>query len=135
MFDIKSLIDGINAKISGSAFATDVGNRYYFVKAPQKTGYPYCEFNKVINTHDFQFSNNGQSETIRMQFDIFDSNRNPTTAMNAFKDLTTLMDDTTLTVTGYTCKYVTREWDTGPMWIDEISVNQVSVQYVIRLEP
>jgi len=53
---MKKLSEGIYGKLSGSTFASDIGNRFYKSQAPDGTQYPYAVYMMPTDIPEYTFS-------------------------------------------------------------------------------
>lgn len=98
---IEKLCKGIMDKFSGSTLSTAIGGRLYAYEAPQAPTYPYCVFQQISGLQDRDFGD--RLEDVLVQFTVVDSADSTATIGDAETKLFALYDDTTLTITGYTC--------------------------------
>jgi hypothetical protein len=108
---MKDVVAAIYTKLasvtSAGSFHALVGGRYYFVEAPQNTGFPLSVFAVEGVENDDQFSG---SRIVRggLSFDIFcEAKAGAAVAMDIEEALFTLLDQQTLTVSGSTYGSVT----------------------------
>ena len=126
---MKVLFDGIYTLFSGSALATSLTNRMYFVTGRQGGAYPYCVYGPISNVNDLTFTETAENTVI--QFDLFDDGNDPTNILAYFEQLKTIYDNATITVSGFNHIMFYREEDFLSQDIDETDKLfwQLSVQY------
>jgi hypothetical protein len=108
--DPKNLFTALVTKITGSAFSSDIGGRFYAEVAPQNADYPYCVFSIVTNNPDYTFSEDYEETTI--QFSLYSTSAGVTEITDMFKDLTALFDECSLTITDQTLIWMVRQTTT-----------------------
>jgi len=109
---MKQLSVGIYNLFTGSAFATDIGNRFYKGQGPVSATYPYCVYLLPTDIPEYTFSE--IYETVMVQFSIFSSAASSTEIEDALTHLKALYDDCALSVTGYTTVWMRRTGGTLP---------------------
>ena len=99
---MNNLLTAITSKISGSAFASDMGGRVFLdqVPAEEANNYPRCVFFIVAANPDRTFSEH-YTDTI-IQFSIFSASPGAAEITTAYNDLVALLDECSLTITGST---------------------------------
>lgn len=113
--DPKNLFTALINKISGSAFTSDIGGRFYADVAPQNADYPYCVFSIVTNNPDYTFTEDFEETTI--QFSLYSTSAGTTEITDMWKDLTALFDECSLTITDQTLIWMVRR-NTTTMYDD-----------------
>jgi hypothetical protein len=108
---MKDVVAAIYTKLasvtSAGSFHALVGGRYYFVEAPQNTGFPLAVYTVDGVDNEDQFSG---SRVLRgsVSFDIYcEGKTGAAVAMDIEEALFTLLDQQTLTVSGSTYGNVT----------------------------
>jgi len=139
-FPVKNFLTAIYNKFDADATLKASVTGLYLAEAPQGTDYPYITYHLINDTADRTFGTSGtpdEKEDIRLQFSIWDNSSSGETALDIFDYLTSCFDDTTLSVTGYDCVYMTRAF----MYIlreegasKEERVWHIIVDYYIRLD-
>lgn len=101
------LLDAINTKLLNSDIYNDVGGRVYLDSA-DSLDTPYLVYSIISGVPDNVFQKTG--ETVLMQFDLFSAkSAGPTEITTMYADLTTLLDDCVLTITGKNCVQFQRQ--------------------------
>ena len=101
------LIDAITTKLLDSTVYNDVGGRCYYDTADSNDT-PYIVYSIVSGVPDNVFQKTGES--VLMQFDLFSAlSAGKTQITTMYADLTTLLDDCTLTITGKNCVQFQRQ--------------------------
>lgn len=109
---MKQLSVGIYNLFTGSAFATDVGNRFYKGQAPIGTTYPFSVYLLISDVPEYTFTE--QYEMVMVQFSLFSSAASSTEIEDALTHLKALYDDCALSVTGYATVWMRRTGGTLP---------------------
>lgn len=110
---MKALFTALVNKISGTAFSTGIGGRFYLGKAPQSAVMPYCVFQTVSGVPDNTFTEDLQNRVV--QFTLYDNDPSSASGiLDDYANLRTVFDDCKLTVTGY--MHLTMDWESeiGP---------------------
>lgn len=107
----------VYTKISGSALATAVGNRFYYDHAIEGAAMPYLVWLFPNFGSDWDFSSN--YENVVIQVNMFDAGSSAATCAAVQASLHTLLDQSALAVTGYTCYGMNRDWARPPEWLPE----------------
>jgi len=98
---MQALLTAIASKLTDSAIFNDVGGRCYYDSADSPDT-PYLVYSIISGTPDNVFAKAGES--VLMQFDLFSPRSTGTAVMTTmYADLTALLDDCSLTITGKTC--------------------------------
>jgi hypothetical protein len=99
---MKSLLTAIYTKITGTTntFNTAIGGRFYIEHAPQNTVFPFCCLYVISDTFIPTIFKKDDDSTV-LQFSIFDNTPDPTSVLDAFDYLETLVNYSELTVSGY----------------------------------
>lgn len=101
------LFDAIFTKLLDTDIYNDVGGRVYQDTA-DSLDTPYLVYSVVSDVPDNAFQKTGES--VLMQFDLYSSkSAGKTEITTMYKDLKTLLDDCTLTITGETCVQFQRQ--------------------------
>jgi hypothetical protein len=87
---------------------TAVSGRFYNSYAPDKEVFPYCIFRVISEVPDVYFDNS-TVETCIVQFDIYSQNISSAEVYNIYDYMCALLDECTLSVTGYTHIRMMRE--------------------------
>lgn len=131
------LLTGIYTKftelIGGNhnSFYTGLSGRMYLGLAPQESTYPYCVYNLITDTHNFQFTE--KFEDVIVQFDIVSNSSSATECNTLFGYLTTLYDNTPLTVSSYYHIKTDRLYSSLTFYTDE-AVWVYTVQYRVLIQ-
>ena len=104
---MKALTTAIYAKAAGSAFETAIGGRLYKGRAPEGATYPYAVYLLVSDVPDPTFTE--QLEDVVIQFSLFSNASSSSEVEDIYTALKALYDDCTLTITGETLLYMTRQ--------------------------
>jgi len=104
---IGPVLTGIFSKFSGSAFATAIGSRMYSRFAPSLPVFPYAVVALPDTDHDWNFTDD--FEEVDAQISIFSNSASEVEITGLLSNLTSLYDDCSLTITGYTSVYMQRE--------------------------
>ncbi len=99
-----------------NAFYTTISGKLYLGIAPQNSAYPYVVYSLVSDVYSWNFSLNGEFETVLLQFSIYSESASPLEAENIYTDLIALFDWVNINITGYNNLYMRREhsnllWD------------------------
>lgn len=101
------LIDAINTKLLNSTVYNDVGGRVYYDTADSNDT-PYIVYSIVSGVPDNVFQKTG--EFVLLQFDLFSAlSAGKLEITTMYADLTTLLDDCTLIITGKNCVLFQRQ--------------------------
>lgn len=104
---------GIETILAGSAIENDVGGRWYYLEA-DTPDYPRLVFSSVSDVPDNVFAKKG--EGVLIQFDLFSMKSAGKAEIETMKtDLTALLDDCALTLTGHTLHGFSRANIIGPL--------------------
>ena len=109
---MKKLSEGIYTLFTGSAFATDVGNRLFKGQAPDGSDFPYSVYLFISDVPEYTFSE--AYENVMVQFSIFSSAASSAEIEDALTHLKSLYDDCALSVTGYATVWMRRTGGTLP---------------------
>jgi hypothetical protein len=101
------LIKAIITKLSGSTISSDVNGRVFLDRAPDGCEFPYIVFFVVSSVPDWQFSE--RFEDTLIQFSLFSSSESAVEITTMLKDLKSLFDDCSLTITGDTLIWFRRQ--------------------------
>jgi len=95
---------------NGAALYLDLGGeRLYYSEAPEQPTIPYCVFH-VFN-EDYQFTFDLKFEEAFVQFDYYGTTANE--CDDGIADIKTMYDYTTLSLTGFTCLRMERDYVIG----------------------
>ena len=124
-------------KVSGSyvAFYTDMGGRLYYERAPNNATYPYCVFQFIGNKPDWYMAKTipDTVEEFMVQFSIYDKLENGLSAIEGYvKNMHTLYDWCSLTISGYTPMSMQRMSSNPPIEIDD--VRQAMTTYRLKID-
>lgn len=101
------LIDAINTRLLDSTLYNSLGGRCYYDTA-DSSDTPYLVFSIVSGVPDNVFQKTGES--VLVQFDLFSAlSAGKTQITQMYADLTALLDDCTLTITGKNCVQFQRQ--------------------------
>jgi len=104
---LSNFLTSIGLKLQDSAIWNDVGGRCYLDTADSPDT-PYLVYSIVSGVPDNAFAQIGES--VLMQFDLFSArSAGPTEITTMYADLTALLDDCTLTITGQNCAKFQRQ--------------------------
>lgn len=135
---MQAFLDSIVTKLSGSAISNDVGGRCFQGTADVGTGTPYLVYSIVSAVPDRTFSEHYHD--ILLQVDLFSAqSAGPTEITTLYTDLIALLDECSLTITGYTLVWC-REQNLVTM-IEDLSalqdgtnmMNHYAVDFDVRL--
>jgi len=112
-------------------FATSIGNRFYFSRAPQNTVFPYCVYYLVTENYDYTFTED--MEEIVVQFSIFSEESSTSEIGTIYGYLRDRFDWCTLAIGGYTFLKMEREF-AHRTWLPDEEVWSYVVQYRILIE-
>ncbi|PKN20887.1 MAG: hypothetical protein CVU71_03660 [Deltaproteobacteria bacterium HGW-Deltaproteobacteria-6] len=101
------LIKAIVSKLSGSALSTDVNGRVYLDRAPDSCEFPYIVFFVVSSVPDWMFTE--RFEDTMIQFSLFSNSESAVEITTMLKDLKSLFDDCSLTITSDTLVWFRRQ--------------------------
>ena len=127
-----------NKLISSTGLQTALGGsasdkKIYNVKAPQSATVPYITFGLETNRPIGTFEDQGAIEDLTYWVNVFTS-----TSVAHVTTLTDLvlavMDDATLTVTGYTGMKCVREFMGAIIWDYEIGIYQIPLRFRLWLD-
>ena len=135
-----SLFKGIYTEFTGSALATQIGNRLYLNEAPQGVQFPYAVYHLITGITDWEFcptAGDWNLDEVMIQFDLFSDNLRELSEINTmYANLKTCYDWALLTMPGgsaYTHLYMRREFFNLVRNIDEAWWQYV-VQYRLMFE-
>ena len=130
---INALKIGIyNKVISAGSFNTAIGGRAYYEVAPQGVIFPYCTYHFITETESIDSSTTYKNPVI--QFNIYSNTSGSTEVGNLETYLKALFDYASLTVTGYS-NILTKPFTVNRLpKIDDQTVWQTVVSYLIFLE-
>ena len=104
---MRELIDAINNKLADTTLFWSVGGRCYYDTA-DSDDLPRLVYSIVSGVPDNCFQKTGES--VLMQFDLFSAlSAGKTQITTMYADLTSLLDDCTLTITGKNCVLFQRQ--------------------------
>ena len=104
---MQALIDAINLKLLDSTLYTSLGGRCYYDTA-DSSDTPYMVFSIVSGVPDNVFQKTGES--VLVQFDLLSAlSAGKTEITTMYTNLTTLLDDCVLTITGKNCVQFQRQ--------------------------
>lgn len=101
------LIKAIITKFSGSTISSDVNGRVFLDRAPDGCEFPYIVFFVVSSVPDWMFTE--RFEDTMVQFSLFSSSESAVEITTMLKDLKSLFDDCSLTITGDTLVWFRRQ--------------------------
>ena len=101
------LSKAIFGKISGSALSSHIGNRLFKGEAPSGAEYPFVVYMVVVTIPDNKFNEHFEDTTI--QFSLYSILSGSTEIENMYKDLRTLFDDCSMSITGDTLIWFRRD--------------------------
>lgn len=105
---MKEIFTGVYDRLtSAGSFNTAIGGRVYILEAPQRSTFPYCVFFPVVHTPGYTFTS--ITEEMLLQISLFDEDESPDALETLYGYLASLMDDCTLTISGYVCESCVRE--------------------------
>ncbi len=104
---MNNLLSAIMTKLSGSALYNDVGGRIFLDTAPEGTEFPYVVFFIVSDVPEKTFTED--FENIIIQFSLFSASAGVTEISTMYNDLTAVLDECSLTITGYTHIWMNRQ--------------------------
>jgi len=139
--DIKTGI--YNKCTAASDFNTAISGRFfYYFNKNQNPTFPFAVYSIITNEHDYSFSpgtiTSANFEEFTVQFDIYSkgssSNGGPAESETIMGYLKTLLDHGSITVTGYTCKEITRDFALPAVWDQDSQVWSAAAQYKILLQ-
>jgi hypothetical protein len=132
---MNAFLQSLYSKFSGSVIESDLGGRIYLDQA-DSADTPYMVYSIVSGVPDNAFAKTG--ETVLMQFDLFSPRSSGTAAMTTlYADLTALLDDCSLTITGKKCVQFQRQnlttmiEDRSPLKDGSVMLLHWSVDYEI----
>lgn len=141
---MNALMTGIyNKCTAASDFNTAIGGRfYYYFNKNQSPTFPFVVYSVITNDPDYTFVpgsvTSANFEEFVVQFNVYSkgssSNQGPSEANTIIENLKTLLDHGTITVTGYTCKDITRDYALPPIWNQDEQVWVAISQYTILLQ-
>lgn len=98
---MQALIDSITTKLLDSAVSNDCGGRVFYDTADSFTDPPYLVYSIVSGVPDKTFSE--LYHDVLIQFDLFSAlSAGKTQITTMYADLISLLDECSLTITGYT---------------------------------
>lgn len=104
---MQALIDAVKSKLLDSTLYNSLGGRCYYDTADSQDT-PYLVYSIISGTPDNAFAKTGES--VLMQFDLFSAlSAGKTEITTMYADLTSLLDDCVLTITGKTCVQFQRQ--------------------------
>ncbi len=113
------------------AIHTTCGGNVFAESAPQGTAPPYVVWNLIVEDAELQFVE--RFEDVEVQFNLF-SDDDLVTEINTMRtQLTALLDDTVMTVAGYTVHPLRRQFAI-PLPRGPKGVRQYSISYKVLLE-
>ena len=104
---MKNVFTALVNKIAGSDFSSSIGGRFYADIAPEGCEYPYCVFSVVSSNPDYTFTEEFEDTTI--QFSIYSTDQGVTEITTVYSNLISLFDECTLSISGETFIWMTRE--------------------------
>lgn len=134
---MKDLFSAIYTKFTAltgglhNAFYTDISGKLYLGIAPQNSTYPYVVYSLVSDVYSWNFSLNGEFETVLLQFSIYSESASPLEAENIYTDLIALYDWCSLSISGYTHLYMRRE-NSNLLWDESTFTAQRSNKIFIK---
>jgi len=109
------------------------GYKCFHIIAPQGTTFPYITFGQITNIPIGTFKNTSAIEDESWWFNVF-SKVGSTDAGDILDALTDVLDDTTLTVTGYTNLVCSREYVGAIRYTPETGTYQIPARYKIWID-
>lgn len=119
---MNNLLTAIYAKFAGSALSTAVGGRIFLDQAPDNCEFPYIVFFIVSANQEKTFTENMTNTLI--QFSLFSASESAVEITGMYANLTALLDECSLTITGATLVWM-REQNVTTM-IEDITVADAS---------
>ena len=108
---MKNLSAAIYSKVTGSAFSTSIGGRFYKGRAPQGATWPYAVYYIISDVPDNTFTDS--IEDVIVQFTIFSKASGTTEILDIAANMESLFDDSTFSVTGNTLVMMLRTGGNG----------------------
>lgn len=130
---MKALLTAIYNKIMGTTntFKTAIGGRYYVDHAPQNTTFPFC-CSYIISDNSDSAIFAKDDESVVIQFSIFDTNSDFTNTIDALSALDSLINHTTLSVSGY--EFIKIEKDLSKLkWEDDTGTWHGIASYTVLM--
>lgn len=131
------LIKAIISKLSGSTLSADVNGRVYLDRAPDACEFPYIVFFVVSSVPDWMFTD--KFEDTLIQFSLFSASDSAVEITTMLKDLRSLFDECSLTITGDTLIWFRRQNITT--MVEEITtstgtqaVKHYAVDYEVKVQ-
>ena len=127
-----------NLIVGNAALQTLLGGsagdkKIYQVKAPQSASLPYITFGLLTESPIGTFADFESIEDMTYWVNCFSSTSTANIAGIA-DGVMGALDDTTLTVTGYTSMKCLREFTSSPTWDSETGIYMISLRYRIWLD-
>lgn len=119
---MNNLLTAIYGKFAGSALSTAVGGRIFLDQAPDNCEFPYIVFFIVSANQEKTFTENMTNTLI--QFSLFSASESAVEITGMYANLTALLDECSLTITGATLVWM-REQNVTTM-IEDITVADAS---------
>jgi hypothetical protein len=119
---MNNLLTAIASKITGSALNTDVGGRIYLDRAPDNCEYPYCVYSIISAVPEKTFTEHYTNTLI--QFSLFSASEGATEISTIYRDLKTLFDECSMTITSNTMVWM-REQNLTTMIEDVTTVDGI----------
>ncbi len=117
-----NLLTAIKSKFSGSALSTDVDGRIYLDQAPENCQCPYVVYFIVSGVQDKTFTEHYTNTLI--QFSLFSASEGATEISTIYRDLKTLFDECSMTITSNTMVWM-REQNLTTMIEDVTTVDGI----------
>ena len=109
---LEDLIPAIETKLTGSAFATALGDRFFFEQYQTADGsnpvtFPYAVYTVIADTSDFTFT--WETADVLIQVSIYDKSESFASMADYITKLHALLDDGALTISNWTQIRIDRE--------------------------
>ena len=106
------------------------GVRFYYSEAPEQPNKPYCVFHVLQENYDFTFDL--EFEEVLIQFDYFGATGDE--CDDGVADIKTMFDYATLTLSGYTCLRMEREFVFNSSKIQPDDIWSATVRYSLLIQ-
>ena len=121
---MNNILTAVYGQFSGSSLSSDVGGRMYLDAAPDGTQFPYIVYFIISAYPDNTFSEHFTDSLI--QFSLFSASPGATEITTMYKDLISLYDDKTFSITANTLVWM-REDNVATM-VEDTVVRDASVR-------
>ena len=122
-----------NTTTDGTAKFTCYDTKTYQIKAPQGSIIPYVTFGPETDVPMSTFASQTAMESLTYWVNCF-SSKSPADVAEIADAVLTAMDDSTLTVTGYTPMKCVREFVSGTIWDSETDIYMVATRWRVWLD-